>query len=88
MVLCKHIVWAQACKTVEWEMSVPHTGEYVAGLDFLDGEKELPVQKVRYEAQGGLCCIELPAFDTAQLRISYKELERLAGQNGWTLRKV
>ena len=87
-VMCKHIVWAQACKIVEWEMPVPRTGEYVTGLGFLNRAKELPVQKVLHEAQNHVCCMELPAIDTAQLCISYKELERLAEQNGWTLQKV
>ena len=87
-VLCNHLVIAQSCKVMEWELPVPRAGEYVEGLGFLSGAKELPVQRVLHQAKSGVCCIELPAFNIAQLRISYKELEWLAEQKGWTLQKV
>ena len=87
-VLCNHIALAQACKTVEWELPVPRVGEYVSGLGFLSGARELPIQKILHQVQSGTCSVELPAFNTAQLRVSYKELERAAVQNGWTLEKI
>ena len=87
-VLCSHITLAQACKITEWELPMPRVGEYIAGLGFLNGAGELPVQKVLHQAQNGMCCIELPAFNMAQLPLSYRELERMAAANGWTLQKI
>lgn len=63
-------------------------GEYVAGLDTLDGEPELPVRKLLHRAQDGGCLAELPGFNIAQLRLSYRELEQLAAKKGWTLQKL
>ena len=88
MVMCNHVAFAQVCKTMEWELPVPRAGEYIAGLEFLNGAEELLVQKVLHQVESGMCCIELPAFDTTQLRISYKELEYKALRNDWTLQKV
>ena len=41
------------------------------------------------------CCLlytsdvaELPGFNIAQLRLSYRELEQLAAKKGWTLQKL
>lgn len=87
-VLCNQLPIAQACRTVDWALPVPRAGEYVAGLDFLSGAQELPVQRVLLHAQKALCCIELPPFSITQLRISYRELERTAVQKGWQLQKV
>ncbi|WP_236130998.1 hypothetical protein [Faecalibacterium prausnitzii] len=54
----------------------------------LDGEQELPVRKLLHRAQDGSCLAELPGFNIAQLRLSYRELEQLAAQKGWTLQKL
>ena len=59
-----------------------------AGLDTLDGEQELPVRKLLHRAQDGSCLAELPGFNIAQLRLSYRELEQLAAKKGWTLQKL
>lgn len=69
-VTCNHLTLARVCKTIDWQQPLPRCGEYVAGLDTLDGEQELP------------------GFNIAQLRLSYRELERLAAQKGWTLQKL
>ena len=58
------------------------------GLDTLDGEQELPVRKLLHRVQDGRCLAELPGFNIAQLRLSYRELEQLAAQKGWTLQKL
>ena len=50
----------------------------MTGLDTLDGEQELQVHKLLHRAQDGRCLAELPGFNIAQLRISYRELEQLA----------
>ena len=60
----------------------------LAGLDTLDGEPELPVRKLLHRAQDGGCLAELPGFNIAQLRLSYRELEQLAAKKGWTLQKL
>ena len=31
---------------------------------------------------------QLPGFNIAQLRLSYRELEQLAAKKGWTLQKL
>ena len=69
-VTCNHLTLARVCKTIDWQQPLPRCGEYVAGLDTLDGEPELP------------------GFNIAQLRLSYRELEQLAAQKGWTLQKL
>ena len=61
--------------------ALPCPGEYVAGLDTLDGEPELPVRKLLHRAQDGGCLAELPGFNIAQL-------EQLAAKKGWTLQKL
>ena len=68
--------------------SLPRCGEYVTGLDTLDGEQELQVHKLLHRAQDGSCLAELPGFNIAQLRLSYRELEQLAEKKGWTLQKL
>lgn len=52
----------------------------MAGLDTLDGEPELPVRKLLHRVQDGGCLAELPGFNIAQLRLSYRELEQLAAK--------
>ena len=87
-VTCNHLTLARVCKSIDWQQPLPRCGEYVAGLDTLDGEQELPVRKLLHRAQDGSCLAELPGFNIAQLRLSYRELERLAAQKGWTLQKL
>lgn len=87
-VSCKHLTLARVCKTIDWQQPLPRCGEYVTGLDTLDGEQELPVRKLLHWAQDGSCLAELPGFNIAQLRFSYRELELLAAQKGWTLQKL
>ena len=53
-----------------------------------DGEQELQVHKLLHRTQDGSCLAELPGFNIAQLRLSYRELEQLAAQKGWTLQKL
>lgn len=77
-VSCKHLTLARVCKTIDWQQPLPRCGEYVTGLDTLDGEQELPVRKLLHRAQDGGCLAELPGFNIAQLRLSYRELEQLA----------
>lgn len=79
-VTCNHLTLARVCKTIDWQQPLPRCGEYVAGLDTLDGEPELPVRKLLHRAQDGGCL--------AQLRLSYRELEQLAAKKGWTLQKL
>ena len=55
---------------------------------YADGEQELPVRKLLHRVQDGGCLAELPGFNIAQLRLSYRELEQLAAQKGWTLQKL
>ena len=88
MVSCNHLVLARVCKTIDWQQPLPRCGEYVEGLDTLDGEQELPVRKLLHRMQDGSCLAELPGFHIAQLRLSYRELEQLAAQKGWTLQKL
>ena len=76
-VTCNHLTLARVCKTIDWQQPLPRCGEYVAGLDTLDGEPELPVRKLLHRAQDGGCLAELPGFNIAQLRLSYRELEQL-----------
>ena len=45
-VTCNHLTLARACKTIDWQQPLPRCGEYVTGLDTLDGEQELPVRKL------------------------------------------
>lgn len=71
-VTCNHLTLARVCKTIDWQQPLPRCGEYVAGLDTLDGG----------------CLAELPGFNIAQLRLSYRELEQLAAKKGWTLQKL
>ena len=52
----------------------------MAGLDTLDGEQELPARKLLHRVQDGRCLAELPGFNIAQLRLSYRELEQLAAK--------
>ena len=78
----------RACKTIDWQQPLPRCGEYVTGLDTLDGEQELPVRKLLHRTQDGSCLAELPGFNIAQLRLSYRELEQLAEKKGWTLQKL
>lgn len=47
-----------------------------------------PVRKLLHRAQDGGCLAELPGFNIAQLRLSYRELEQLAAKKGWTLQKL
>ena len=54
-VTCNHLTLARACKTIDWQQPLPRCGEYVAGLDTLDGEQELPVRKLLHRAQDGGC---------------------------------
>ncbi len=86
--LQNHLTLARVCKTIDWQQPLPRCGEYVAGLDTLDGEPELPVRKLLHRAQDGGCLAELPGFNIAQLRLSYRELEQLAAKKGWTLQKL
>ena len=51
-------------------------------------EQELPVRKLLHRTQDGSCLAELPGFNIAQLRLSYRELEQLAEKKGWTLQKL
>jgi len=88
VVQCNHVVIAQVCKTIDWEQPLPRSGEYVSGLDSLDGAKELLVQRVLHRIQDGGCRVDLPPFNIVQLRLSYRELERIAGQKGWILQKL
>ena len=88
MVSCNHLVLARVCKTIDWQQPLPRCGEYVEGLDTLDGEQELPVRKLLHRVQDSSCLAELPGFNIAQLRLSYRELEQLAAQKGWTLQKL
>ena len=37
-VTCNHLTLARVCKTIDWQQPLPRCGEYVAGLDTLDGE--------------------------------------------------
>ena len=76
-VTCNHLTLARVCKSIDWQQPLPRCGEYVAGLDTLDGEQELPVRKLLHRAQDGSCLAELPGFNIAQLRLSYRELEQL-----------
>lgn len=95
-VTCNHLTLARVCKTIDWQQPLPRCGEYVAGLDTLDGEPELPVRKLLHRVQDGRCLAELPGFNIAQLpgfniaqlRLSYRELEQLAAKKGWTLQKL
>ena len=82
-VTCNHLTLARVCKTIDWQQPLPRCGEYVAGLDTLDGEPEL-----LHRVQDGRCLAELPGFNIAQLRLSYRELEQLAAKKGWTLQKL
>lgn len=77
-VSCNHLTLARVCKSIDWQQPLPRCGEYVTGLDTLDGEQELPVRKLLHRAQDGSCLAELPGFNIAQLRLSYRELEQLA----------
>lgn len=77
-VTCNHLTLARVCKTIDWQQPLPRCGEYVTGLDTLDGEQELQVHKLLHRTQDGSCLAELPGFNIAQLRISYRELEQLA----------
>ena len=54
-VTCNHLTLARVCKTIDWQQPLPRCGEYVAGLDTLDGEPELPVRKLlhRFTLCGG-----------------------------------
>ena len=88
MVNCNHLALAKVYKTIDWQQPLPRCGEYVAGLDTLDGEQELQVRKLLHRAQDGGCLAELPGFNIVQLRLSYRELEQLAAQKGWTLQKL
>ena len=87
-VSCNHLALARVCKTIDWQQPLPRCGDYVEGLDTLDGEQELPVRKLLHRMQDGSCLAELPGFNIAQLRLSYRELEQLAAQKGWTLQKL
>lgn len=87
-VTCNHLTLARVCKTIDWQQPLPRCGEYVAGLDTLNGEQELPVRKLLHRAQDGGCLAELPGFNIVQLRLSYRELEQLAAKKGWTLQKL
>ena len=49
-VTCNHLTLAMVCKTIDWQQPLPRCGEYVAGLDTLDGEPELPVRKLLHIA--------------------------------------
>ena len=49
-VTCNHLTLARVCKTIDWQQPLPRCGEYVAGLDTLDGEPELPVRKLLHRA--------------------------------------
>ena len=80
-----------ACKGLQNDRlaaAAARCGEYVTGLDTLDGEQELQVHKLLHRAQDGSCLAELPGFNIAQLRLSYRELEQLAEKKGWTLQKL
>ena len=79
-VTCNHLTLARVCKTIDWQQPLPRCGEYVTGLDTLDGEQELQVHKLLHRAQDGSCLAELPGFNIAQLRLSYRELEQLAAK--------
>ena len=46
-VTCNHLTLARVCKTIDWQQPLPRCGEYVAGLDTLDGEPELPASTLR-----------------------------------------
>ena len=61
-VTCNHLTLARVCKTIDWQQPLPRCGEYVAGLDTLDGEQELPVRKLLHRVQDGGCLVELPGF--------------------------
>lgn len=87
-VTCNHLTLARVCKTIDWQQPLPRCGEYVTGLDTLDGEQELQVHKLLHRTQDGSCLAELPGFNIAQLRLSYRELDQLAAQKGWTLQKL
>ena len=50
-VTCNHLTLARVCKTIDWQQPLPRCGEYVAGLDTLDGEQELPVRKLLHRVQ-------------------------------------
>ena len=54
-VTCNHLTLARACKTIDWQQPLPRCGEYVTGLDTLDGEQELPVRKLLHRTQDGSC---------------------------------
>ena len=58
--------------------NVPGAMQYIKARYTLDGEQELQVHKLLHRAQDGRCLAELPGFNIAQLRISYRELEQLA----------
>ena len=77
-VTCNHLTLARVGKTIDWQQPLPRCGEYVTGLDTLDGEQELQVHKLLHRTQDGSCLAELLGFNIAQLRISYRELEQLA----------
>lgn len=79
-VTCNHLTLAMVCKTIDWQQPLPRCGEYVAVL--------CPVRKLLHRAQDGGCLAELPGFNIAQLRLSYRELEQLAAKKGWTLQKL
>ena len=46
------------------------------------------MRKLLHRVQDGSCLAELPGFNIAQLKLSYRELERLAAKKGWTLQKL
>ncbi len=61
-VTCNHLYACKGLQKLSTGQPPPRCGEYVAGLDALDGEPELPVRKL-HRAQGRrLPLVELPGF--------------------------
>ena len=54
-VTCNHLTLARVCKTIDWQQPLPRCGEYVAGLDTLDGEQELQVHKLLHGKEDTIC---------------------------------
>ena len=87
-VTCNHLTLARVCKTIDWQQPLPLDFIICLYNDSLLINKILPVRKLLHRVQDGRCLAELPGFNIAQLRLSYRELEQLAAKKGWTLQKL
>ena len=59
-VTCNHLTLARVCKTIDWQQPLPRCGEYVTGLDTLDGEQELQVHKLLHRTPVSYTHLTLP----------------------------